>query len=168
MFANIVRSCLAGCIVGLLASPISATAEVGEDTLKKLVARARSEQVRLGVDADVSLKSITCTKLGASGRVCVGQFVYGIVFKILVRNDVPILLQLVVSMKTVQNRKNVGRAINAFMIFTPVGHTQERLDVLMMAALSCVARATAAATNVGTLTFESTGTGCVIGYEMGN
>lgn len=158
---------LAGYILIPLVWPTVATAEVGEDTLKNLVARAKAEQVRLDVDANVNLRSITCTKLGASGRTCVGQFVSGIAFNVWVRNDIPILQQLIVSMKTVQDRKDVGRAVNAFMISTPVGNTREKLDVRTLVALACVARDTAAATSIGTLTFESTGTGCVIGYELG-
>ncbi len=154
------------CFCMLGTRPSIQAKEIGSEVLESLVKSAKSAQARLDVDANIDLKKIECKQLGATGRVCIGQFVPGIGINILARDDKPILLQLVVSTKNVKNRKDIGRAINAFMIFTSAEITQQRLDALVLVATSCVVRSSADETSIGPFTFESTGSGCVVGYDL--
>ena len=164
MFRVMAISCLA---VALTASGTGSSrgSEIGIKVLKDVQERALRLQEKYEVDAGIKLTGIKCVPF-STGQMCVARYVHGIGFNSLISNNKVITLQLVVSRGSVKNPKDIGRAVNAFVLAVPGVSTQRDLDIIAMAGVMCVLKDKADKVASGPLTFEATGSGCVAGVDL--
>lgn len=139
-------------------------AEVGQDELKRIEVDSKAQQRKFDVDANIKITNVKCLDL-LQGRVCVGRYVYGIAFTVLATSNKLLAMQLSISMASVENPKDVGRAMNAFFIGTGAAKDQKQIDALAAAGAICVADSVKERLVLGPLSFEKTGSGCVIEFQ---
>ncbi|NVO17498.1 MAG: hypothetical protein HXX10_26015 [Rhodoplanes sp.] len=148
----------------LLGSVGISLAELGEDALRKIEKIAALKQDKFEVDAKIGVHEITCSAFG-SARQCIGKFVDGIFFSVLTKKNRIFQVQLILSREKIKNEKDIGRAINAFFLSTTIVKTQKENDILALFGGACVLSKGRDSTASGPLTFEETGTGCVISLD---
>jgi hypothetical protein len=141
-------------------------AELGSELLKAIEPYARAQQRKFDVFADIKLSPAEC--LGPpKARICIAGYVDGIIFSALTKNGRPLKVHLVISRDSVQDPKAIGRAINAFGISVARLKTQAELDKFAMIGGMCaLSRSRLDQVLDGPLSMTTTGTGCVIEWDL--